>query len=120
MSGQHKYCDAPGQLLLVHHYVSNPAAEWLLDRQDPILLVYHNITPSECFASGHPLASLCREGREQLVKWVNIFHGAIALSPFWCRELTEFQDLSSVAYLPIAVDAERCLRRMRSTLGSFT
>lgn len=105
-----EYCDAPGQLLLVHHYVSNPAAEWLLDRQDPILLVYHNITPSECFASGHPLASLCREGREQLVKWVNIFHGAIALSPFSARELTEL-GYRQVSTLPIAVDAERCLRQ---------
>ncbi len=62
------YRPRPGEhLLIYHHGIGSPVADFVMDLPLQLLLIYHNITPPEFFASIDP--ELTRQmvlGREQL------------------------------------------------------
>ena len=53
--------------LLYHASTSSPMASFLADREEPLLLDYHNITPARYFARWEPVAAASMtEARHQL------------------------------------------------------
>jgi hypothetical protein len=59
-----------GNWVIAHHSIGSPAVDHLLARRFKIILVYHNITPPEFFASVDPAwANFMRLGLKQLQKF---------------------------------------------------
>lgn len=99
---QPSQCD----LLLVHHSMGHDQEDWILSQPCPKALVYHNITPSEFFASGSPEQHYAELGRAQLQRWNSHFEGAIAMSPYNSEDLTA-ASYHNIVTLPLLVELSR-------------
>jgi glycosyltransferase involved in cell wall biosynthesis len=108
-------------LLIYHHSIFWRNGEALLRAVTaPRLLKYHNVTPSEFFASYSPYyAELCREGRAQTRRLVELFRRAdrfTADSPFNAAELAAC-GARDVAVVPPFTTVKVCASR-RDTMPS--
>ena len=74
--------------LLYQSSTGSPMAEWLLDRPEPKLVNYHNITPASAFAPWEPHVGVeLQAGRRQLADLAPVTELAIADSTYNEREL---------------------------------
>jgi len=97
--------DAAADLLVYHVTIGEPrVAEFLLARPEPVMVVYHNITPPEFFRPWSArFAALLAGGREQLrMLRPRVVH-AVADSRFNASELAAL-GYDDVAVTPLAVD----------------
>ncbi len=96
----------PGDVLLYQLGTSSPVAEFLLGRDEPLVLDYHNVTP-ESFYRGweeHTAAKVAL-AREQVAALAPKAVLGIADSAFNARELEEL-GCPATAVVPILVDLE--------------
>jgi glycosyltransferase involved in cell wall biosynthesis len=90
--------DKGDQLLILHFSIGAGVSTFAYHLPDPILLVYHNITPARWFAPFHRhLAGLCYHGRRELAAFVPRTRLAVGDSEFNRAEL------SAVGFHPTGV-----------------
>lgn len=103
------YAPAPGgggERLLYHLAIGSVVADFLLDRPEPLLVDYHNLTPGEYFADWAPPVVYGQSwGRQQLAELGRRTRLGLADSSFNRAELEEagFRD---TVVVPILVDTE--------------
>lgn len=92
-------------LLVYHVTIGEPAvADFVLGRPEPVVVVYHNVTPPEFFAPWNArFAGLLAGGREQLRVLRPRVVRALADSPFNAAELRAL-GYRDVAVTPLAID----------------
>lgn len=93
----------PNNVLLVHHSMGHDLTQWVIDRPETKVLVYHNITPTWALPPDTPIRQYAEIGRLQLKLFREHMAGAIAVSPFNAAELTE-NGYPNVAVIPLLVD----------------
>lgn len=92
---------------LFHFSIGSAASSLVYHRTDPLICVYHNITPPEFFFPFHPhLARLCYHGRRELRAFAARSVLGLGVSEFNRREL-EAAGFSPTGVLPIVVDWSR-------------
>jgi glycosyltransferase involved in cell wall biosynthesis len=92
---------APDNLLIHHFSVGSRASRLAYALPDRMMLVYHNITPPEFVADGHPqLARLCFMGRRELAAFAPRCDLAVGDSEF-NREELERLGFAETAVLPV-------------------
>lgn len=101
-------CNANGRsedLLIYHLSIGEPeVAQFLLGRQERLVLVYHNITPPEYFATLDPaFAALLAGGRSELELLRGRVALALAVSAYNAREL-EALGYREVRISPLPID----------------
>jgi glycosyltransferase involved in cell wall biosynthesis len=98
-------------LLIYHSSIGEPTvASFLLARSEPIVLVYHNITPAKYFAGlDDTFAELLRLGRDELEAIRSRVVLSIAASRFNAAEL-EAIGYEDVRVIPPVVDPFRLVR----------
>jgi len=90
--------------LVYHHSVGSSVTEWLLDRSQRLIVIYHNVTPARFFEALSPaLARQMAVGREQLCALRSRTALALADSPYNERELRE-AGFPETGVLPIVLD----------------
>lgn len=90
--------------LCYHSSVGSPVAEFVLERPEPLLLDYHNITPAEFFVRWEPfVAGRLSLGRRQLAKLAPRARLGLADSGYNAQELTSF-GCGRTAVVPIMLD----------------
>lgn len=96
--------------LIFHHSTGSAVAERLMALSLPLILVYHNITPPEFFASVHPaLAQEMEWGLRQLLELGPRTTLALGVSPFNEAAL-QAAGFAWTGVLPLALDeAQRAL-----------
>lgn len=94
-------------LSLFHFSIGSAASSLVYHRREPLVCVYHNITPPEFFFPFHPhLARLCHHGRRELAAFASRSLLGLGDSEFNRREL-EAAGFSPTAVLPIVMDWAR-------------
>lgn len=108
-----------GAVLLHHHSTGTGVVDRLLERPEPVVVNYHNITPAALFEPWEPVvAAELAWGRRQLEVLGVRAHAALAASAFNAHELTEL-GWPHVAVAPIVRDlGERDQRRRPPRVGS--
>jgi L-malate glycosyltransferase len=97
----------PDNLLILHFSIGAGVSTFAYHLPDPILLVYHNITPARWFASFHRhLAGLCYHGRRELQAFVPRTRVAVGDSEFNRAEL-EAVGFHPTGVLPLLLDPTR-------------
>jgi glycosyltransferase involved in cell wall biosynthesis len=98
-----------------HYSVWSEAAAYVQGLKDArVLLVYHNITPTEWFAGVNPQAERdTRLGRERLVDLARRSVYATGMSEYSRRELEE-AGFAATGVVPILVDFDGLARRLRA------
>lgn len=110
----------PGDLLLYHVAIGSVIADWLLDRPEPLLLYFHNLTPAEFYDRWEPFAAYaCTWGRTQLRRLVDRTTLAMAASEFSQKELLDVGYLDT-AVVPILFDTTQFDHVDQATLASLT
>ena len=96
--------------LLFHVSIGEPAmAQFLAGNSDPMILRYHNITPSEFFEPYDPgFAGLLRRGRDELAGLRHRSRRAIAVSEFNAAELRGL-GFPDVTVSPLLMDLDGLL-----------
>jgi glycosyltransferase involved in cell wall biosynthesis len=95
---------APDTLLIHHFSLGSRASRLAYALPDRMMLVYHNITPPEFVADGHPaLARLCFMGRRELAAFAPRTELAVGVSEFNRGEL-ERLGFTETAVLPVVPD----------------
>jgi glycosyltransferase involved in cell wall biosynthesis len=91
--------------LLIHHFsVGSDASRFAYSLPDPMVLVYHNITPPEYFVEFHPaLARFCYLGRRELRAYARRCVLALGDSEYNRKEL-ETEGFPKTAVLPVVPD----------------
>ena len=90
--------------LLYHSSVGSPVADFVVRREEPVLVDYHNITPAAHFARWEPaLAGNLAKGRRQLGALEPRASLGMADSAFNARELDELGYVRT-AVVPILLD----------------
>jgi glycosyltransferase involved in cell wall biosynthesis len=111
---------------IYHLGIGSAVAEYLLTRDEPLYIDYHDITPPEYFTAFDPIsAELLEQGHWQLESLAERATFAWAHSEFAKRDL-EKAGCRNVAVLPILMDFEkfdrapdqRTLKFLRETKGS--
>lgn len=97
---------SPGDVLVVHASIGEPAvAEFLADRPERLVVVYHNISPAAAFAPYDPdFAALLDAGRRELAALRPRVAMALADSAFNAADL-ESMGYADVRVSPLVVDA---------------
>jgi glycosyltransferase involved in cell wall biosynthesis len=107
----HDFGRDPRGILVYHSSIGDPAmSDFLMHRREPIVLVYHNITPSSYFQGwDNRFAALLDQGRRDLRELRHRTRLAFADSKFNARDLEQlgYQD---VRVLPPIVDPFRLVR----------
>jgi glycosyltransferase involved in cell wall biosynthesis len=113
----------PGAWLLYQASTGSPMVEWLLRRDEPMLVNYHNITPASLFGPWEPHVGVELEaGRRQMQSLARRTRFAIADSTYNEAELQSW-GYEATAVVPILLDTatfekavdERALARLRHT-----
>jgi L-malate glycosyltransferase len=101
-------CAQPDDVLIYHVSIGEPeVVQFLLGRRERLVLVYHNITPSEYFAELDPgFAGLLACGRSELALLRERAQMALAVSAFNARELEDL-GYRDVRVSPLPIDAEQ-------------
>jgi glycosyltransferase involved in cell wall biosynthesis len=96
----------PPDLLIYQSSTGSSAVEWLLRRNDPLLVNYHNITPASFFEPwDDQAAASMRRARTQLGSLARRSRLAVADSPFNAAELTEL-GYDPVVVSPLLLDLD--------------
>lgn len=107
----------PEDLLVIRYSAWSPALTSLLDLPNPVLLVYHNITPAEYLWNHSPgLAVQCAVGRIQLPAFARRARVAVADSDFNATELRA-AGAADARVVPILFDSRRLAGRGRPPEG---
>lgn len=94
-------------LLILHFSIGAGVSTFAYHLPDPILLIYHNITPARWFAAFHQhLAGLCYHGRRELAAFVPRVRLALGDSEFNRAEL-EAVGFHPTGVLPLLLDPDR-------------
>ena len=94
-------------LLILHFSIGAGVSTFAYHLPDPILLIYHNITPARWFATFHQhLAGLCYHGRRELQAFVPQTRLALGDSEFNRAEL-EAVGFHPTGVLPLLLDPDR-------------
>ena len=104
-----EYAGATGAaaLCMFHFSIGSAASSLVYHRRDPLICVYHNITPPEFFFPFHPhLARLCYHGRGELKAFAERSVLGLGVSEFNRKEL-EAAGFKPTGVLPIVVDWSR-------------
>ncbi len=97
---------APDTWLLYGHAIGSPVAEFVTARPEPLIVDYHNVTPSGFFAAWEPHAAIrMAAGRRQLRALAARCRLGLADSAYNERELVEL-GARRTAVVPIMVDSE--------------
>ncbi len=99
-----QHVTSDGQTLFLYHVAqASPCADFLLERQEPLALVFHNFTPPELLIHWDPdVAFELLQAQEQLTDLVAKSQFAICDSQFNERTLASFGKLAtSVVPLPL-------------------
>jgi glycosyltransferase involved in cell wall biosynthesis len=94
----------PGDVLVYHASIDTPMNAWLMGRPEPLVIVYHNVTPGRFLDPYDPfLASRLRVARRQIRELVPRTALAFGVSTFNCQDLADlgFQDPE---VMPLQVD----------------
>lgn len=98
---------SPDNLLILHFSIGAGVSTFAYHLPDPILMIYHNITPARWFASFHQhLAGLCYHGRRELKAFVPRVSLALGDSEFNRAEL-EAVGFHPTGVLPLLLDPAR-------------
>lgn len=99
---------AVGDTLCMFHFsIGSAASSLVFHREDPLICVYHNITPPEFFFPFHPhLARLCHHGRRELKAFAARSVLGLGDSEFNRKEL-EAAGFTPTGVLPIVLNWER-------------
>jgi len=90
--------------LLYHSSIGSPVGEFVLDRPEPKLVDYHNLTPPEYFAAWRPEVFVeLTAGRRQLARLAKVTSLALADSAFNAGELVGL-GFGRVCVVPILLD----------------
>lgn len=98
----------PEEVVILHYSLWSRSAEYLLSRRPPrLVMVYHNVTPSEYFRGLNPQAEhMTSQGRRALAWFAPVTALALGDSEFNRQEL-EALGFPRTGVLPIAVDLDR-------------
>jgi glycosyltransferase involved in cell wall biosynthesis len=105
----HDYLDlvdvsSPDSLLIHHFSLGSKPSRLAYALPDRMLLVYHNITPPEYVADGHPqLAKYCFMGRRELAAFASRCELAVGASEFSRQDL-ERLGFTATGVLPVVPD----------------
>ena len=81
---------ADADVTILQHSIGSEVAQFAIRRKIPIVLNYHNITPSSYFQAWQPeLAKSVKRGRQQLAQLAPLTRRGIADSEFNAEELRE-------------------------------
>jgi glycosyltransferase involved in cell wall biosynthesis len=95
---------AGDKLVIYHHTTGSSTLNHLLERRNPLILIYHNITPPEFFKKADPsIANQLVAGREQLKDLRPFVRLALGDSPFNEEELKEI-GFKETGVLPIVLN----------------
>ena len=99
---------AQGDTVCMFHFsIGSAASSLVFHRNDPLICVYHNITPPEFFFPFHPhLARLCYHGRRELKAFASRSVLGLGDSEFNRKEL-EAAAFKPTGVLPIVMNWER-------------
>ena len=115
-------CASPQDLIVYHLSIGEPeVVQFLLDRRERMVLVYHNITPAKYFADLDPgFARLLDRGRAELEVLRDRAILALAVSAYNARELEAvgYEDVR-ISPLPIEIGALRRLEPDPATLAEL-
>jgi glycosyltransferase involved in cell wall biosynthesis len=102
----------PDDVIVFHMSIGDPdVLAFLEERPERVVLVYHNISPSEPFRAFDPrFADLLASGRRSLTALRSRCVAAVADSTYNAAELTEL-GFGDVAVMPLLIDPAR-LRRL--------
>jgi len=119
----HPGCDAP-DLLVYQACTGTPVAEYVLGRPEPLVVDYHNITPSGLFSDWDPaIAAELAHGRRQLARLARRCRLALADSAYSAAEMTAL-GASDVRVAPVLFDASTLAApdssRLRKALRRLT
>ncbi len=110
MSGlAHKLWDyreisSPDNVLILHFSIGAGVSTYAYHLPDPLMLVYHNITPASWFTEFHPhLVGLCYHGRRELAAFNKRIRLAVGDSEFNRSEL-ESMGFHPTGVLPLMLD----------------
>jgi glycosyltransferase involved in cell wall biosynthesis len=93
-----------GTWILYHSSVGSPVADFVLDRPEPLLLDYHNITPASFFRTWEPtVAGAVHLGRRQLARLAPRAKLGLADSSFNAGELRAL-GVAETRVVPIMLD----------------
>lgn len=115
---------AAGDTLCMFHFsIGSAASSLVFHRREPLICLYHNITPAEFFVDFHQhLAGLCHHGKRQLVSFASRSVLGLGDSEFNRRELVA-AGFHPTGVLPIVMDWSRYeeapSRVMKERLGGF-
>lgn len=95
---------SPEAISILHFAIGSPVAQRVLERKEPLILRYHNITPYEFFLgfSGH-LVGLCYHGARGLAEFVPRTALGLAVSEFNRTDLVR-AGFGKTAVLPLAMN----------------
>lgn len=96
-----------GDVLVYHASIGEPAVlKFLLDRPEPLVLLYHNMTPARYFVTVDPaFAALLAAGREELTCLAPRVSLAMAVSAYNAADL-ESLGYPEVRIAPLVIDLE--------------
>jgi glycosyltransferase involved in cell wall biosynthesis len=97
--------ESPDQRVCLFHFsIGSAAGRLAFHSADPLVAIYHNITPASFFLGFHPhLAGLCHHGRRELATFAPRTALALGDSEYNRREL-EASGFRCTAVLPIVLD----------------
>ena len=99
-----RYEHRPNDLILFHYTTWTESAQFLLDHQWPIVLIYHNVTPARFFAGiDDQIAADTGRGRDNLRLFAPITTIAIANSDYSRQDLVE-AGFTRTGLIPVRVD----------------
>ena len=98
-------CASPDDLLIYHMSIGEPeVVQFLLGRRERLVLVYHNITPPEYFATlDQAFAGLLACGRSELALLRDRTEMALAVSAYNAQELEQL-GYADVRLSPLPID----------------
>jgi glycosyltransferase involved in cell wall biosynthesis len=103
-----------GAWLLYQASIGSPVADWILDRDDPLLVNWHNITPASIFGPWEPHVGVELDwGRRQMRALAPRTRLAIAVSSYNEQELVEM-GYPATAVVPILLDTTTFEKRVDS------
>lgn len=98
---------ASGAICFFHFSIGSAASSLAFHRTEPLVCVYHNITPAEFFIGFHDhLAGLCHHGRRELRTFATRAQLGLGDSEYNRREL-EAAGFRATGVLPIVFDWSR-------------
>lgn len=100
-----EYAGERGDVLVYHASIGEPAVlSFLLARPEPLVLLYHNMTPARYFLNLDPaMAALLSAGREELAALAPRVTRALAVSAYNAADL-ESLGYTDVGVAPLVVD----------------